>query len=165
MPKQSGVRSRTLRYRSRGTMPLSIQKVMIVNHSEPARHLIRKRCEAAPDGQFAVSVEDLCVLVGTSPAQQTQMCDLLLDMRSRGEIELSIWHPVAFPESDLAGYPHCVPYDQWTEWGPYEFFQFGVRDHGRIRINAGRETASPPALPIPSPTAVPSFLARGSPPS
>jgi hypothetical protein len=59
---------------------------------------------------------------------------LLLDMRRRGQIELSIWHPVAL-EDDLAGFPHCVPYDQWKEWGPYEFFRFGVHDQGRIRIS------------------------------
>lgn len=105
---------------------------MIVNRAEPVRDLIRKLCAAAPNRQSAVSVEDLCVLMGTSPKQ---MYDLLLDMRSRGQIELSIWHPVASPESDLAGYPHCVPYDQWPEWQPYEFFGFGVHDQGRIRIN------------------------------
>ena len=55
-------------------------------------------------------------------------------MRERREVELSIWHPVAM-ESDLAGFPHCVPYYQWTQWEPYEFFGFGVHDQGRVRIN------------------------------
>ncbi len=105
---------------------------MIVTRPEPGRDLIRGLCAAAPNRQSAVSVEDLCVLTGTS---LKHMYDLLLDMRSRGQIELSIWHPVASPESDLAGYPHCVPYDQWREWKPYEFFEFGVHDKSRIRIN------------------------------
>ncbi len=113
-------------------MLLSVRRAMIVNHSEPVRDLIRKLCTDAPNCQSAVSVGDLCALTGST---RKQTCSLLLDMRGRGQIELSIWHPVASPESDLAGYPHCVPYDQWREWEPYEFFGFGVHDQGRIRIN------------------------------
>jgi hypothetical protein len=105
---------------------------MIASNSQLVRYLILERCAAAPNRQIAVGVdEDFCVPTGTG---RRQMYDLLLDMRSRGQVELSIWHPVAL-EGDLAGFPHCVPSDEWKEWEPYEFFGFGVKDQGRTRIS------------------------------
>ena len=82
--------------------------------------------------QIAVRIEDLERSWGLSHAQT---CQLLIDMQGRGDVQLSIWHPAASPDTDLPGYPHCVPYDQWKEWEPWEFFTFGVHDQGRIRIN------------------------------
>jgi hypothetical protein len=88
-----------------------------------ARSTILKCCAEAPDHQIAVAIESLQTEFGM---KRIEICDLLLAMQEDELIDLSIWHaPTAT----------CVPYAEWRQWERHEFFEFGVHDQGRIRIN------------------------------